>query len=259
MHWQIYIELFFGVVYLLCKPIRSYPKPARGTIDRLAWAFNEYVTYDDELSMEEKIKKERAREVLLMTNNETSFEALNINKIYKIPEEMKQITEKIFLESKFIYTIRELLGNLNEIKDKEKNICEKAKEIEQKLNKFNKNEYVSLSIFAQILTDTYVNIPNKMVGLFAKLSKKFYVKDLSRTGKVSIKDFEEVLNTILMNNDIVKDILKSFENINEVFYEAWLLKKRIDVNDITLSRGIMQLTYKVDSSETCYDTDNEYY
>ncbi|XP_050545671.1 uncharacterized protein LOC126907962 isoform X1 [Daktulosphaira vitifoliae] len=250
MHWQIYFELFFGIVYLLCKPIRVYSNAATGAMETLSRACEGMLTYD-ELSDEEKKIKERVREVLLMTNNETSFQALNIKKTYEIPEKMKAIVEKIFPKSTYIYTIRNVLNNLYEIKD------EQAKEIEKKLNKFNKNEYISLSILTQILTDTYVNIPIKMVGLFAKLSKEFYIIDLSRTGKVSIQDFKKVLNKIIMNNDVIKDILKSFENINEVFYEAWLLKKRTDVNAITLSRAIMHLIYNVDSSETCCDTDNE--
>ncbi|XP_050545672.1 uncharacterized protein LOC126907962 isoform X2 [Daktulosphaira vitifoliae] len=225
MHWQIYFELFFGIVYLLCKPIRVYSNAATGAMETLSRACEGMLTYD-ELSDEEKKIKERVREVLLMTNNETSFQALNIKKTYEIPENMEAIVKEIFPESTMIYSILDVWNKLIKINNKEAEI------LKVKLDRLNMDVFITCRNLIQILNNTYVQPPKIMVRLFNELLKGFHKKDMEKTGKISIDDFNNVIDTAFNNDVTKKEIKKSFENIHYVYYEAWLMKKRNDVNKL---------------------------
>ncbi|XP_050545628.1 uncharacterized protein LOC126907942 isoform X6 [Daktulosphaira vitifoliae] len=240
MHCQIYIGLFFCVVSILCKPTfinlaLSKVNSAQDSNEKLNNTLKELF-----MKYEKNCAKERPREVLFKTNNKTSYQELITNKHNVIPEEINQMIEKIFPDSENICSIRNILKNLKAIKDNNTTIIT----IITKLEQFNENEYISLRIFAHILNDTYVKIPNKMVGLFNKFLMEFRRKDKSKTGKIPVNDFRRTIRNVIKNDDVIEDIAESFKRVEYVYYEAWLLKKRKDIDAIKFPKYYMQLMYK---------------
>ncbi|XP_050545680.1 uncharacterized protein LOC126907968 [Daktulosphaira vitifoliae] len=146
---------------------------------------------------------------------------------------MKAIVKKIFPESTMIYSILDVRSKLIEINNKE------AEELKLKLDPLNMDVFITYRNLIQILNNTYVQPPKIMVRLFNKLLKGFHEKDMEKTGKISIDDFNNVIDTAFNDDVTKKKIKKSFENMNYVYYEAWLMKKRNDVNK--LSSKLMML------------------
>ncbi|XP_050543063.1 uncharacterized protein LOC126906537 isoform X1 [Daktulosphaira vitifoliae] len=240
-------QIYFGIVLVvtpLCQSSDNYEyngltSPA---VSGALVCIDEFLR---NMEREDIIKNERIREKLLKTNNKTSFQKLNYDdKSCKVPKEIKPIIEEIFPDSTSIYTIKDVLKNFEKINYTD------TTNIIPKLKQYKENEYISLLNFLQILADKYFKIPKQMVELFNNLFEGFHDKDTLKTRLISFGDFKSVLENVLKNDDIKKNILKPFKDIENVYYEAWLLKKRKDINSITFRSCYLKLLYKEDKHKS---------
>ncbi|XP_050519759.1 uncharacterized protein LOC126893510 isoform X2 [Daktulosphaira vitifoliae] len=176
----------------------------------------------------------QVREQLLMTKYETSnIQEINNLELYEIPIDIKSMIKQIFPDSTMIYSIEYVLNILGKVQDKN------TTEIIRKLKKFNENEYVSLRNFLQIMMDEYFEIPEQLVDIFNDFHCGFQLRDTLKTGFISINHFSSVIKDVLKNNDIIEDILKPFDSVKYVDYEAWLLRKRESLYNMRYSAHIM--------------------
>ncbi|XP_050543062.1 uncharacterized protein LOC126906535 isoform X2 [Daktulosphaira vitifoliae] len=217
MQYQIYIGLLFFVVISPCQSMESVS------------LHNSISNIQKNLEWLGELLEKQEREAI--RKNERSF---------SVPKEIQPIIEKIFPDSTSIYTIKDVLENI------EKNNYTGTANIIPKLKQFKENEYISLLNFLQILADKYFKIPKQMVELFNNLFEGFHDKDTLKTRLISLDDFKSVLENVLKNDDIKKNILKAFKDIENVYYEAWLLKKRKDINSMIFRPHIMKFSYKED-------------
>ncbi|XP_050543064.1 uncharacterized protein LOC126906537 isoform X3 [Daktulosphaira vitifoliae] len=239
---QIYFGMFL-VVTPLCQSSESYNEDILGLATQTV--SDALVRLDECLGNMERIKNERIREKLLKTNNKTSFQKLNYDdKSFSVPKEIQPIIEKIFPDLTSIYSIKDVLENFEKINYTD------TTNIIPKLKQFKENEYISLLNFLQILAGKYYKIPKQMVELFNNLFEGFHDKDTLKTRLISLDDFKSVLENVLNNDDVKKNILKAFKDIENVYYEAWLLKKRKDINSITFRSCYLKLLYKEDKHKS---------
>ncbi|XP_050547970.1 uncharacterized protein LOC126909577 [Daktulosphaira vitifoliae] len=247
MRWQIYLVFeFFCVISSLCKPTH------KDTMNDSFDLFQDYCRKVQPL-LEQELKKTKndIREALFRTNNEISIQEISTDEGYEIPEKIKPMIEQIFPDSTEIYFIKDILKNLKEIKDKN------TKKIIKKLEKFNENEYISLRNFVQISTNEYIKVSKLLVGLFNNFLKRFHYLDTSNTGLISKNDFSSVLEAVLKNRDIIKHVLKPFESVKNLNYEAWLLKKRKVAYELINPPNNMIDENEADEDETDEDETDE--
>ncbi|XP_050546845.1 uncharacterized protein LOC126908634 [Daktulosphaira vitifoliae] len=247
MRWQIYLVFeFFCVISSLCKPTH------KDTMNDSFDLFQDYCRKVQPL-LEQELKKTKndIREALFRTNNEISIQEISTDEGYEIPEKIKPMIEQIFPDSTEIYFIKDILKNLKEIKDKN------TKKIIKKLEKFNENEYISLRNFVQISTNKYIKVPKLLVGLFNNFLKRFHYLDTSNTGLISKNDFSSVLEAVLKNRDIIKHVLKPFESVKNLNYDAWLMKKRKVAYELINPPNNMIDEYEADEYETDESDINE--
>ncbi|XP_050546847.1 chaperonin CPN60, mitochondrial-like isoform X2 [Daktulosphaira vitifoliae] len=241
MRWIIYCTFMFVCV------ISSLGSPVQKDIVN----FDKYIdSFQDilkdlklELELENKNWKIEFREELFKTNNEISIQEISTNE-YEIPEYVKPIIQQIFPDSTEIYFIKDVLKNLDAIKDNDTTY------IRNKLQKFHENEYISLRNLIQILTDKYIKIPNPIVGLFNNFLERFHCKDTTNTGLISKNDFSNIIEAVLKNRDIVQHVLKPTEGVENLNYEAWLLKKRKVLYDMVHPPKNKKGKDKTDRDET---------
>ncbi|XP_050543060.1 uncharacterized protein LOC126906534 isoform X2 [Daktulosphaira vitifoliae] len=247
MRWQIYCVFMFVYVSSSYIPISKCENSRHNRIKK----FLKKTQYKWN-----KQGKKQIREVLFKTNNEISIEEIRTVENYKIPKEIEPIIQQITPDSNKLYLIYNVWKQLEKINDMD------TTNIIGKLKKFNDTEYMSLRNFIQILTDKYFKIPKRIVFLFNDFLVRFHEIDTSNSGLISKEDFSSVIKAVLKNRDIIEHVLKPLENVENLNYEAWLLKKReiseciskIETYDIDISE--FETTDEDESSDD-YDDDND--
>ncbi|XP_050544135.1 probable polyketide synthase 38 [Daktulosphaira vitifoliae] len=117
----------------------------------------------------------------------------------------------------------------NNLKKTDYNDNIEIQQIIEKLEKFHKHESINLRIFSQIKNGQYCPIPSNFLQKFKELNDKFEEIDSEKTGCISKSDFDNAIQQIISNKNVVKILLESLSDMNNVYYEAWLLKKRENI------------------------------
>ncbi|XP_050543080.1 uncharacterized protein LOC126906543 [Daktulosphaira vitifoliae] len=215
MQWHIYFALFFCLVNSSNIPFLESIKKLKDRLEN-----------DDS-----KTILARNRELYFTTNNENPIGELNAFETIQIPEKLLPMVLRIFSGIIDIMYIHNVITSLERMEDVD------TSTIISKLKKFSEWEIISPINFVQIWNDDYPSIPNIMVEIVSKLHKGFYSKANGKKDIISIGDFSSVIDEYIKNRDIAFDIIVRLYDckVKYVNYEAWLFKKRIDIEKLQWS------------------------
>ncbi|XP_050543073.1 uncharacterized protein LOC126906541 isoform X3 [Daktulosphaira vitifoliae] len=168
-----------------------------------------------------EIFKQAKEKTLILGNESLSVEQISKSVKVKEIEKFENIFQ--YLTEYDMISIGKFIEKLQEIEDKNVN------EIIKKLKIFDKGEHINVRICRQIMNNQYYPIPSDWVPTFSRLYVGFKKHDRNQTGIIPTVFFMHVIVNVLPNEEVQDSILKSLKGIDNVCYEAWLLKKRIDL------------------------------